>query len=405
MLIPYSRQNIFQEDIDAVIKVLRSNFLTQGNQVPMFEEKVAHYCGANGAVAVNSATSALHIACLALDLGTGDWLWTSPNTFVASANCGLYCGAKIDFVDIDPKTNNISIDKLKRKLEKAKIEDKLPKIVIAVHFSGQPCQMEEIYFLSIKYRFKIIEDASHAIGASYSRSFVNKNEIDVTQTMDNQIKVGSCYHSDITVFSFHPVKIITTGEGGMALSNDPVLIDRMRRLRTHGITNDKKLFQHRPVNEIWNYQQLELGFNYRMSDIEAALGLSQMERLDEFVRNRNDIAKKYDMSFNGLPIVIPYQLHGTYSSYHLYSIRIRDAYNSNSQRKIYDALWRNGVAANLHYIPVHRHPFYERQGFRKGDFPEAEKFHREAISIPIYPGFSEESQQKVINILIDELEL
>ena len=276
-MIPYGRQAISEADIEAVVAVLQSDFLTQGPVVPLFEEAIAGYCGAKQGVAVNSATSALHIACLALDLGPDDWLWTSPNSFVASANCALYCGARVDFVDIDPRTYNISVECLKKKLQKAKREGCLPKIVIPVHFAGQPCEMEAIGELSKQYGFSVIEDASHAIGASY-----------------NDIKVGSCAHSNITVFSFHPVKIITTGEGGLAITNDTELANRMRRLRAHGITTDKDLMHLRPDNEIWNYQQVELGFNYRMTDIQAALGLSQMSRLDEFVRRRHEIAKQYD---------------------------------------------------------------------------------------------------------------
>ena len=381
-MIPYGRQDISQADIDAVVEVLRSDFLTQGPMVPRFEEAVSKYCGAQHAVAVNSATSALHIACLALDLGHGDWLWTSPNTFVASANCALYCGAKIDFVDIDPRTYNMSVEWLKDKLEKAEKEDLLPKIVMPVHFAGQPCDMPAIHALSQKYGFKIIEDASHAIGASY-----------------NNIKVGPCTHSDITVFSFHPVKIITSGEGGMATTSDPALANRMRRLRTHGITNDEALMVPRPDNEIWNYQQIELGFNYRMTDIQAALGLSQMQRLNEFVNRRHEMAERYDAELSSLPITTAHQAPGTYSSYHLYPIRVSEAESGKTQRQVYDSLWQNGVAANLHYIPVHRQPYYEKLGFNAGDFPESEQFHREVISLPMFPTLSQQQQSEVVAIL------
>jgi len=381
-MIPYGRQDISQADIDAVIEVLRSDFLTQGPAVPRFEEAVAQYCGAQYGVAVNSATSALHIACLALDLGPGDWLWTSPNTFVASANAALYCGAKVDFLDIDPRTYSMSVEWLKDKLERAEKEDLLPKIVMPVHFAGQPCNMPAIHALSQQYGFKIIEDASHAIGASY-----------------NNIKVGSCTHSDITVFSFHPVKIITTGEGGMAMTNDTQLADRLRRLRTHGITNDKELMHTRPDNEIWNYQQIELGFNYRMTDIQAALGLSQMQRLDEFVSRRHEIAERYDAELGSLPIITPHQTPGTYSSYHLYPIRVSKAESSKTQRQVYDGLWQGGVAANLHYIPVHRQPYYEKLGFKADQFPESEQFHREVISLPLYPSISREEQNFVFELL------
>jgi UDP-4-amino-4,6-dideoxy-N-acetyl-beta-L-altrosamine transaminase len=373
-VIPYGRQDISQVDIDAVVEVLRSDFLTQGPMVPRFEEAVANYCGTQHAVAVNNATSALHVACLALDLGLGDWLWTSPNTFVASANCALYCGAQVDFVDIDPRTYNMSVDCLTAKLEKAEKDGRLPKIVIPVHFAGQSCDMHAIHALSQRYGFKIIEDASHAIGASYRNS-----------------KVGACTHSHITVFSFHPVKIITTGEGGMAMTNDEVLANRMRRLRTHGITNDKTLMQPRPDREIWNYQQIELGFNYRMTDIQAALGLSQFTRLDEFVQRRHSIAQHYDDELKTLPLITPWQAPETYSSYHLYPIRIHESECKKTHRNVYDALRQNGVGANLHYIPVHRQPYYEGLGFKVGEFPEAEKFHRETISLPMFPVLSESS--------------
>ena len=385
-MIPYGRQDISQDDIDAVIEVLRSDWLTQGPKVPEFERAVANYCGANHAVAVNSATSALHIACLALDLGPGDWLWTSPNTFVASANCARYCGAQVDFVDIDPRTYNMSVDALAAKLVQAEKHGCLPKIVIPVHFAGQPCDMPAIHALSQQYGFKIIEDASHAIGASYSN-----------------IKVGACTLSDITVFSFHPVKIITTGEGGMALTNSEELAGRLRRLRTHGITSDKALMQARPENEIWNYQQIELGFNYRITDIQAALGLSQLSRLDDYVARRHDIAKRYDAELAQLPITTPWQSPQTYSSYHLYPIRINEAKANKSQRQLYDALRKSGVAVNLHYIPVHRQPYYENLGFKAGDFTEAELFHREVISLPMYPALTDSDITTVIEALAKAL--
>ena len=390
-LIPYGRQDISQADIDAVVEVLRLDFLTQGPMVPRFEQAVADYCGVQHGVAVNSATSALHIACLALGLGSGDWLWTSPNTFVASANSALYCGAQVDFVDIDPHTYNMSVERLKEKLEQAEKDGRLPKIVMPVHFAGQPCDMPAIRVLSQQYGFKIIEDASHAIGASYTPVIATRQS--------TSIKVGSCTHSNITVFSFHPVKIITTGEGGMAMTNDTELANRMRRLRTHGITNDKELLHPRPDNEIWNYQQIELGFNYRMTDIQAALGLSQMQRLDEFVSRRHEMAERYDAELSSLPITTPHQAPGTYSSYHLYPIRVIEAESGKTQCQVYAALWQNGVAANLHYIPVHRQPYYEKLGFKAGDFPEAEQFHREVISIPIYPTLDPEQQMALIAVL------
>ena len=381
-MIPYGRQEITESDIDEVEKVLRSDFLTQGPTVPKFEQSVADYCGASYAIAVNSATSALHIACLALDLGPGDWLWTSPNTFVASANCGRYCGADIDFIDIDPKTYNMSIDALSEKLTKAEKLGKLPKIVIPVHFAGQPCDMPAIHDLSRRYGFNVIEDASHAIGASY-----------------NQDKVGSCIYSDITVFSFHPVKIITTAEGGMALTNDKDIADKISRLRTHGITNDKAKMKERPKDEIWNYQQIDLGFNYRMNDIQAALGLNQMKRLDYYVKCRHEIAKHYDTEFKNLPLATPWQAPNVYSSYHLYPILIKANSDFKTQRKVYDELRKNNIEANSHYIPVHRHPYYENLGYKKKDFPVAEQFHREAISIPMYATLQNKHQKHVIEII------
>tara|TARA_B100001564_G_C20624287_1_gene663927 strand:+ start:25 stop:1197 length:1173 start_codon:yes stop_codon:yes gene_type:complete len=381
-MIPYGRQEIIDDDIAEVEKVLRSDYLTQGPVVPKFEQSVSKYCNVNYGVAVNSATSALHIACLALGLGPGDMLWTSPNTFVASANCGRYCGADIDFVDIDPKTYNMSISALSEKLIKAKKIGKLPKIVVPVHFAGQPCDMAAIHDLSKSYGFKIIEDASHSIGASYKK-----------------VKVGSCTYSDVTVFSFHPVKIITTGEGGMALTNDKKLSESIRRLSTHGITKDELLMSKRSANEIWNYQQIQLGFNYRMNDIQAALGISQLKRLDSYVSRRHEIASYYDLKLNNLPITSPWQLPNTYSSYHLYPICIENDSNTKLQKKIYQKLYENGIAANLHYIPVHRQPYYESLGFKKGDFLESEKFHRKVISLPIFPSLKKSECEKVISVI------
>ena len=381
-MITYGRQEITETDITEVEKVLRSDFLTQGPIVPKFEQSVADYCGASHAIAVNSATSALHIACLALDLGPGDWLWTSPNTFVASANCGRYCGADIDFVDIDTKTYNMSVDALSEKLIKAEKLGKLPKILIPVHFAGQPCDMPAIHDLSKRYGFKIIEDASHAIGASY-----------------NEIKVGSCTHSDITVFSFHPVKIITTAEGGMALTNDKYIADKISRLRTHGITNDKTKMKQRSEDEIWNYQQIDLGFNYRMNDIQGALGLNQLKRLDQYVKLRHEIAEYYDAKLKDLTLTTPCQAPYVYSSYHLYPILIKINSDIKSQRQVYNELRKNNIAVNLHYIPVHRHPYYENLGFKKNDFPIAEKFHQEAVSIPMYAILQDEHQEHVIKVL------
>ncbi len=382
-MIPYGRQDITEDDISEVEKVLRSDFLTQGPTVPKFEKSVINYCGASYAIAVNSATSALHIACLALELGPGDWLWTSPNTFVASANCGRYCGANIDFVDIDPKTYNISIEALSEKLALSEKTGNLPKILVPVHFAGQPCNMPAIYDLSKRYGFKIVEDASHAIGALYKKN-----------------KVGSCKYSDIAIFSFHPVKIITSAEGGMALTNDKKIADKIFRLRTHGITNDKSIMKKRSESEIWNYQQIELGFNYRMNDIQAALGLNQIKRLDKYVERRNKIAKIYDKELKSLSIILPWQSPEVYSSYHLYPIRVKNITGNNkSQKKIYEKLRGNKIGVNLHYTPVHRHPYYESLGFKKNDFIESEKFHSECISIPIYANLKNEEQNYIIETI------
>ena len=385
-MIPYGRQEITQADIDAVVEVLRSDFLTQGPTVSRFEQAVAAYCGAQQAVAVNSATSALHIACLALDLGPGDWLWTSPITFVASANCGLYCGAQVDFVDIDPQTYNMSVASLAEKLALAEAAGKLPKVVIPVHMCGQPCDMAGIRQLSLRYGFKIIEDASHAIGGKY------KDE-----------PIGNGRYSDITVFSFHPVKIITTGEGGMALTNDSMVADRMQRYRSHGITSAIGNMQPRPSDEIWNYQQIRLGFNYRMTDIQAALGLSQATRLDEFVKRRHQIARRYDSELAGLPLRAPWQSPDSYSSYHLYPIRLNLSEVNKTQREIYDALYAGGIGTNLHYIPVYRQPYYESMGFKAGYCPGAERYYKEVLSLPIFPamtlGQTEEVIEMVRNVL------
>lgn len=381
-MIPYGRQHISQADIDAVVEVLRSDFLTQGPAVQKFEHAVANYCAATHAVAVNSATSALHLACLALDLGPGDWLWTSPNTFVASANCALYCGAKVDFVDIDPCTYNMSVEALAEKLHQAQACNTLPKIIIPVHFAGQSCDMVAIHALAQQYGFRIIEDASHAIGGSY------RNEA-----------VGNCRYSDITVFSFHPVKIITSGEGGMATTNSARLAERMTRLRSHGITSKPEQMQPRPADEIWNYQQIGLGFNYRMTDLQAALGLSQLTRLVEFVQRRHTIAQRYNLAFADLPIITPWQHPDAHSSYHLYPIRIRKNDAGKTQRQVYDALWNAEISVNLHYIPVYRQPYYEAMGFMAGYCPQAELYHREAISIPMYPALTHAQQDEVISAL------
>ena len=380
-MIPYGKQNINQADIDSVIDVLKSDFLTQGQQVPLFEDKVAKYCGAKHGVAVNSATSALHIACLALDLGRGDCLWTSPNSFVASANCGLYCGAKVDFVDIDPVTYNLSSEELERKLIQAKRDNKLPKIVIPVHFAGQSCDMRKIHSLSQEYGFKIIEDASHAIGGKY---------------IDQPI--GGCQYSDITVFSFHPVKIITTAEGGLATTNDKKLLTRMQLFRSHGVTRNPELMTKEAEGE-WCYQQVDLGFNYRMTELQAALGVSQMERLDEFVAMRHQLQKRYDELLEDLPITTPYQDLNSYSALHLYPIQIQTDKVKSTRKEIFEALRASGIGANIHYIPVHTQPYYENMGFKKGDYPNAESYYESVISIPMFQGLTIEMQDEVLNVL------
>lgn len=377
-LIPYGRQEINQHDIDAVAEVLRSDCLTQGPQVPRFERVVADYCGAKHAVAVNSATSALHIACLALGLGPGDWLWTSPISFVASSNCGLYCGAQVDFVDIDPKTYNLSVDRLSEKLQEAERLGTLPKVVVPVHLCGQPCDMESIYKLSRKYGFKILEDASHAIGGRYQDQ-----------------PIGDCRYSDITVFSFHPVKIITTAEGGMAMTNSAELANRIGLLRSHGITRDPEAMTQKSDGP-WYYQQIDLGFNYRMTEMQAALGVSQMVRLDDYVAKRHQIADEYDVAFLGLPILRPWQHPDGYSGRHLYVIRLDLEKIKLTHRQVFERLRACGVGVNLHYIPIHTQPYYQRMGFKLGDYPEAERYYAEAISLPLYPGLTSGDQQKVI---------
>lgn len=380
-MIPYGRQDITQADIDAVISVLRSDFLTQGPMVPRFEDAVAAHVGAKHGLAVNSATSALHIACLTLGLGPGDWLWTTPITFVASANCGLYCGARVDFVDIDPRTYNLCPQALERKLVAARAAGCLPKVVVAVHLCGQPCDMAAIHALGQRYGFKIIEDASHAIGGKYRGEFI-----------------GNGRYSDITVFSFHPVKIITTAEGGMALTNDAELAQSMALLRSHGITRDPAQMTH-AADGPWYYQQIGLGYNYRMTELQAALGVSQMQRLDQYVARRHQLAQRYDELLAGLPLTTPWQHPDSYSGLHLYVIRLQLDKISKTHRQVFDALREQGIGVNLHYIPVHTQPHYQRMGFKAGDFPEAQRYYTEAISLPMFQTMSEEQQDEVIAAL------
>tara|TARA_R110001583_G_scaffold185625_1_gene345860 strand:+ start:10641 stop:11798 length:1158 start_codon:yes stop_codon:yes gene_type:complete len=384
-MIPYGRQDITQADIDTVVAVLKSDFLTQGPQVPAFEQSVAQHVGASHALAVNSATSALHIACLALGLGPGDALWTTPVTFVASANCGRYCGAEVDFVDIDPQTYNLCPQALERKLQQAEQLGTLPKVVVAVHLCGQSCDMQAIYALAQRYGFRTIEDASHAIGGKYQGEFI-----------------GSGKYSDITVFSFHPVKIITTAEGGMALTNDKALADKMALLRSHGITRDPELMTHE-ADGPWYYQQVDLGFNYRMTELQAALGVTQMQRLDQYVAKRHQLAARYDELLKPLALITPYQHADGYSGLHLYVIRLRLGQIKRSHREVFEALREQGIGVNLHYIPVHTQPYYKQMGFQVGDFPEAERYYSEAISLPMFPDLSTADQDRVVEVLTELL--
>jgi UDP-4-amino-4,6-dideoxy-N-acetyl-beta-L-altrosamine transaminase len=380
-MIPYGRQSINEADIQAVVDVLRSDFLTQGPAVPSFENSVVDYCGAQYALAVNSATSALHIACLALGVGKGDRVWTSPITFVASSNCALYCGASVDFVDIDPQTYNMSVTCLADKLAQAEKSGCLPKVVIPVHLCGQSCDMANIHALGQRYGFKIIEDASHAIGGRY-----------------HDEPIGNCRYSDITIFSFHPVKIITTGEGGMALTNDAALAKSMQLFRSHGITREIDQMTHEPDGP-WYYQQIDLGFNYRLTDLQAALGLSQMRRLDEFVAQRHALAQRYDQILSDLPIVIPWQHPDSYSSFHLYIVRLKLEQTGSTHRQVFEALRAAGIGVNLHYIPVYLQPYYQKLGFKPGHCPEAERYYAEIISLPMFPALTVEEQDQVVKAL------
>jgi len=385
-MIPYGRQDITRTDINAVIEVLQSDYLTQGPAVPRFEAAVAKHVGAKHALAVNSATSALHIACAAMGLGKGDFLWTTPITFVASANCGLYCGATVDFVDIDPLTYNISPHALRVKLELARISGNLPKILVVVHFSGQPCDLHALALLSQEFGFRIIEDASHAIGAKYKNEFI-----------------GSCKYSDITVFSFHPVKIITTGEGGMALTNSDSLAQSMALLRSHGINRNPLLMQEVPHGP-WYYEQIELGFNYRMTDIQAALGASQVMRLDTYVARRQELAIRYGDKLLGFPVTLPWQHPDSYSSMHLYVIRLQLGKINKTHLQIFNSMRESGIGVQLHYIPVHMQPYFKKMGFSQGDFPNAEAYYLEAISLPLFASLTEPEHDCVIDALKSAIE-
>ena len=385
-MIYYGRQDINEADIQAVESVLRSDFLTQGPAIEQFERRVADYCGAKYAVAVCNATAALHIACLAAGLGKGDVLWTSPITFVASANCALYCGGDVDFVDIDAKTYNMSADLLEEKLRMAKTEGKLPKMVIPVHLAGQSCDMRRIRALADEYGFAVTEDASHAVGAEY---------------LDT--KVGSCAFSDMTVFSFHPVKIVTTGEGGMVLTNDAALYEKLRLYRSHGITRDPRYMTHESDGP-WYYQQIALGFNYRMTDMQAALGCSQMDRLDEFVARRRALAARYDTLLQGLPVVTPYVMTEAHPSWHIYIIRINHEQIGKTKQQVFEEMKKRGIALNLHYIPVHCQPYYEKLGFHRGDFIQSEKYYEEAFTLPLFYELTDEQQNYIVESLRNVLQ-
>ena len=384
-MIPYGRQDITQDDIDTVVDVLRSDYLTQGPKVPEFEKSIQDYCGVAHALAVNSATSALHVACLELNLGPGDEVWTSPITFVASANCARHCGANVEFVDIDPRTYNLSTEALEDKLKDRKNSGgTLPSIVIPVHFGGQSCDMVAIRALSDEFGFRIIEDASHAIGGRYR---------DKT--------IGSCRYSDITVFSFHPVKIVTTAEGGVATTENAALAQKMALLRNNGVTRDPALMT-RPADGQWYYEQLVLGYNYRMTDIQAALGCSQMQRLDEKVSIRHQIANRYDAELAALPLVLPFREDFSYSAFHLYVVLLEEALASN-RRAVFESLRERGIGVNVHYIPVHTQPYFRRLGFQTGDYPYAEDYYARALSIPLFPTLTREQQDEVIAALTSAL--
>ncbi|HSI22805.1 MAG TPA: UDP-4-amino-4,6-dideoxy-N-acetyl-beta-L-altrosamine transaminase [Methylophilaceae bacterium] len=385
-MIPYGRQQISQEDIDAVVQVLQSDWLTQGPCIEKFERAVADYCGASYAVATCNATAALHLGCLALGVDDQSIGWTSPNTFVASANCLRYCEAEVDFVDIDARTWNLSVEALDLKLEQACKNGCLPKVIIPVHFSGQPCEMERIRELSNRYGISIMEDAAHAIGATY-----------------NGARVGSCKYSELTVFSFHPVKIITTGEGGILLTNRRDLYEKLLLLRSHGITRQLDQMTQ-PAHGGWYYQQVELGYNYRITDIQAALGISQLERIEQFVERRNQLALRYEQLLRDLPLTLPYtQINGR-SSWHLYVVRLQLQHVRLSHREVFEQLRASNIGVHLHYIPVHTQPYYAAQGFKLGDFPEAESYYSEAITLPMFPTMTDAQQDYVVSVLQDILQ-
>lgn len=380
MIIPYGRQSIDDDDIQAVTEVLRSDWLTQGPSVPAFEAALAAYCGVPHCIAVNSATSALHIACQALGIGQGDIVWTSPNSFVASANCAKYLGADVDFVDISLATGNLCPHQLERKLIQAKAENRLPKVVIPVHFAGQSCDMRAIHALSQTYGFAIIEDASHAIGGAYCGS-----------------KVGGCHFSDMTVFSFHPVKVMTTGEGGAITTRDPQLAATLEKLRSHGITRDPSEMTI-PAHGPWYYQQQTLGYNYRLTDIQAALGLSQLGKLDTFITERNRLARQYDSLLRDLPITALQQSDDCLNAYHLYIVNINDA-QPEQRADVFSQLREAGIGVNVHYIPIHLQPYYQKMGYKQGDFPNAEAYYQSALTLPLYPRLTDEQQQYVVDVL------
>ncbi|MBI4082058.1 MAG: UDP-4-amino-4,6-dideoxy-N-acetyl-beta-L-altrosamine transaminase [Candidatus Lambdaproteobacteria bacterium] len=382
-MIPYGRQNLNQADLDAVLDVLRSDWLTQGPANERFERAVATYCGAPHAVAVCNATAALHLACCALELGPGDALWTSPNTFVASANCALYCGAGVDFVDIDPRTYNLSAEALAEKLAQAERGGRLPKVVVPVHFGGQPCELEAIARLARRYGFRVIEDAAHAIGARYRGE-----------------PIGAGNHSDLSVFSFHPVKIVTSGEGGMVLTRHAALHERVALLRSHGITRAPAQMTGESEGG-WYYQQVALGYNYRMTDMQAALGASQMTRIEEFLKRRHALAERYDRALAELPVQVPWRAPERYSAFHLYVIRLRLKEIGRSRAEVYEAMRRAGIGVNVHYIPVHLQPHFRKLGFKPGDYPEAEAYYAQALTLPLHAGLTEPEQDRVVAVLRD----